>query len=323
MEELHLRQQVTHCGLLRTIFILTNQFLNCKTLLRIFRMTIFRTQHQKNYTVVNNAICTDNRLSWKAKGIWLYAFSRKDDWTFYLCDLIKQSTDGKDSVSAGLKELEKCGYLKRSRKRDEKGRVSDAEWVFHETPFTVDCEPKPEKPILDNPILDNPPLTSTDYLTSTNVVVVRESDLSQPVENVHNSKLSKDDLYRVALTRKWTPDEVELGWTALKNSKYPVTDEIEYVGGVIKKTRITTQTKIENLTKEEIQCNQTQSKKSYTHQQPYKNKTTSNRPNKKDLDSSKPRLNTYKEHISEKDTSEHLLANFEAELMRKIRSSNS
>ncbi len=167
------------------------------------------------------------------------------------------------------------------------------------------------------------PIPDTNKDTNKDVVVVRESDLSHPVENVHNSKLSKDDLYRVALSRKWTPDEVEVGWTALKKSKHLVTDEIEYVGGVIKKTRITTQTKIENITKEEIPCIQPQSKKSYTPQTQYKNKNTSNRVNKKDLDSSKPRLNTYKEPILENDTSVHLLANFEAELMHKIRYSNS
>lgn len=76
---------------------------------------ICRTIHNKNYTIVNNTICKDNRLSWKAKGIWLYAFSRPDDWTFHIEDLIKQSTDGKDAVRSGLQELQKCGYLKRER----------------------------------------------------------------------------------------------------------------------------------------------------------------------------------------------------------------
>ena len=69
-------------------------------------MTIYRVQHQKNYTCVNNFICKDNRISWKAKGIWLYAFSRPDDWEFHLNDLINHSTDGRDSVRVGLKELE-------------------------------------------------------------------------------------------------------------------------------------------------------------------------------------------------------------------------
>lgn len=130
-------------------------------------MTLFRVQHNKNYTVINNTICTDNRISWKAKGIWLYAFSRPDDWKFYLNDLIKQSTDGKDSVSAGLKELENAGYLRRIRYRDEKGQLGAAEWTFLETPSTETFEPKPDFPILGNPILGNPPLLNTDSLSIT------------------------------------------------------------------------------------------------------------------------------------------------------------
>lgn len=140
-------------------------------------MTLFRVQHNKNYTCINNTICTDSRLSWKAKGIWLYAFSRPDDWTFYLCDLVKQSTDGKDSVSAGLKELEKAGYLQRMRLRDEKGQLSVSEWKFSETPLTHAFKPKADFPALDKPILDNPPLLSTDVLPSTKEINIKGNAL--------------------------------------------------------------------------------------------------------------------------------------------------
>ena len=130
-------------------------------------MTIFRVQHNKNYTTVNNTICKDNRISWKAKGIWLYAFSRPDTWQFHLNDLINHSTDGKDAVTAGLKELEHAGYLKRSRIRDENGLLGKSEWTFHEIPFTDTYEPKPDYPILDKPILDNPPLVNTENIINT------------------------------------------------------------------------------------------------------------------------------------------------------------
>jgi hypothetical protein len=126
-------------------------------------MTIYRTEHKKNYTVVNNYIIKDKRLSWKAKAIWLYAFSRPDDWTFHENDIINQSTDKRDSVRSGLKELEDCGYLRRSRNRKADGTFDkDSEWVFHETPLTDTSEPRTENPILENPILENHPLLSTD-----------------------------------------------------------------------------------------------------------------------------------------------------------------
>lgn len=130
-------------------------------------MTLFRTQHSKNYTVVNNHIITDNRLSWKAKGIWLYAFSRPDDWTFYMNDLIKQSTDGKEAVQSGLKELIDSGYLIRKMVHNKNGQIA-YEWVFHETPQEIK-EILPQggfPPTVETPTV-NPPLLSTEALPST------------------------------------------------------------------------------------------------------------------------------------------------------------
>lgn len=128
-------------------------------------MTLMRVEHNKKnpYIVINKSIVTDKRLSWKAKGIWMYAFSRPEDWQFYLCDLIKQSTDGRESIRSGLKELENAGYLHRSQKRTN-GHFGSAEWVFYEEsvelknkvpqtgfPTTVD-ESTGNRPLLSNEV---------------------------------------------------------------------------------------------------------------------------------------------------------------------------
>lgn len=133
-------------------------------------MSIFRVEHKKNYTVVNNFICKDSRLSWKAKGIWLYAFSRPDDWQFHIDDLINQSTDGREAVRSGLKELEKHGYLAREQKR-ENGQFGKADWVFYEVPqenLTVkEIITKAENPSTVKLPTENHPLLSTDKILNT------------------------------------------------------------------------------------------------------------------------------------------------------------
>lgn len=129
-------------------------------------MTIFRVQHNKNYTVINNTICSDPTLSWKAKGIWLYAFSRMDDWQFNLTDLINRSTDGKESIRAGLKELENAGYLIRIQTR-ENGKYGHADWQFFETPQLKKIVPKTENPSTAKKSTENPPLVSTEKQVST------------------------------------------------------------------------------------------------------------------------------------------------------------
>lgn len=123
-------------------------------------MTHFRSEHKKNYTVVNNTILSDKRLSYKAKGIWLYAMSRPDDWKFYLGDIVNQSDDGKDAVKSGLKELCTAGYLVKHKIR-EQGRFA-TEWIFYETPQVKENITMTEKPSPVSSTRSNPPLPNTE-----------------------------------------------------------------------------------------------------------------------------------------------------------------
>lgn len=139
-------------------------------------MTIFRVLHQNNYTVVNNFICTDKRLTYKAKGIWLYAFSRPDNWEFYLSDLINQSADGKSSVQSGLKELERFGYLERTLEKNMKGQFA-SEYLFYETPKIKEKIPEP-KIRCGLSAADNQPLLSTEEeSTKEEVRTVQENEM--------------------------------------------------------------------------------------------------------------------------------------------------
>lgn len=110
------------------------------------KKSVFRVVHNKNFTTVNNFICTDDRLSYKAKGIWLYAFSRPDDWKFFISDLVKQSKDKEKAVSSGLAELEKAGYLTKEKRKNDKGQYAGWDYIFYETPREIQKKiPKPQK----------------------------------------------------------------------------------------------------------------------------------------------------------------------------------
>ena len=98
-------------------------------------MATFRViKESGNFVTVHKGFVQDEKLSWKAKGLLLYLLSRPDDWQFYESDLMKRSTDGKDSLSSGLKELEKMGYLSRERIRNEKGHLQGYEYTVREIP---------------------------------------------------------------------------------------------------------------------------------------------------------------------------------------------
>ncbi|MDH9921946.1 DnaD domain protein [Staphylococcus hominis] len=98
-------------------------------------MAVFRVYKESgNFVTVHKSFIHDDNLSWKAKGILLYLLSRPDDWQIYETELVRHSTDGLSGLKTGIKELEKVGYIQRTRKRDDKGRLKEYEYVVYEKP---------------------------------------------------------------------------------------------------------------------------------------------------------------------------------------------
>lgn len=107
-------------------------------------------------------IFSDERLSWKAKGIWAYLLSKPENWIYRIEDIVRRSSDKHSSVYAGLKELEKVGYLVRKKSRDNKGRFTQSDFIIYEQ---LPCKDYPyvENPDMDNPYLENQTVSNNDY----------------------------------------------------------------------------------------------------------------------------------------------------------------
>lgn len=56
-------------------------------------------QTNRNYTNISNQLVRDQRLSWKARRIFIYLWSQADNWQFYVSEVAKHSTDGKDALN--------------------------------------------------------------------------------------------------------------------------------------------------------------------------------------------------------------------------------
>lgn len=63
------------------------------------------------YSQEIDKILTDNRLSFKAKGIYLIIYQGKINIT--LENLKQISSDGTTAIANGIKELEQLGYIKK------------------------------------------------------------------------------------------------------------------------------------------------------------------------------------------------------------------
>lgn len=123
-------------------------------------MAISRKHHVGNYTVVDNGFIRDSQLTYKAKGLLLLLLSLPDNWRFTETWLASQSADKLTAVKSGLKELEQCGYLKRSRERTS-GKLGDAIYDIYEAPM---CD----FPTLVNPTLEYHTQINTDSISITN-----------------------------------------------------------------------------------------------------------------------------------------------------------
>ncbi len=94
---------------------------------------IIRTKKDKGYFVASNRPFNDSRLSWAARGVLAYLFSKPDDWELRFSDLLNQGDLGRDALRGVLKELQRYGYLVRQIVRGAGGRVA-WESVVYETP---------------------------------------------------------------------------------------------------------------------------------------------------------------------------------------------
>ena len=124
-------------------------------------MAVFRVERNTGYTVMSNHHLRNKELTLKAKGLLSQMLSLPEDWDYTLAGLSHINREKIDAIREAVKELEKAGYIVRSRERDEKGRLRGADYVIYEQPQPREPEAatsSEQPPILDLPTLENPTL---------------------------------------------------------------------------------------------------------------------------------------------------------------------
>ena len=137
-------------------------------------MAKLRKEKKSNFTVIDNAIFKDYRLSLKAKGLLCQMLSLPDNWEYSVQGLAKLTSDGTSAITSGLKELEEAGYFRRERIR-EGNRLAGIEYIISETPnsdFLISENLKQENLILENPPQLNTNESNTKKL-NTKVIAIR------------------------------------------------------------------------------------------------------------------------------------------------------
>lgn len=164
-------------------------------------MAVFRIEKTRDYTVMANHHLKNKSISLKAKGLLSMMLSLPDEWNYTTRGLAAISMEGVDSIGGALKELEKAGYIVRNRLRDDKGRITDTEYVIYETPdrnphpdLPKQEKPHPASPDTENPYMDNQdmdePYTENPAQLNTNRVNPNQKNpkiLNRQVSNPYQS----------------------------------------------------------------------------------------------------------------------------------------
>lgn len=158
-------------------------------------MAVFRIEKTRDYTVMSNHHLKDRTLTLKSKGLLSMMLSLPDEWNYTTRGLAAICREGVDSIGAALKELETHGYIRRTQLRDEKGKITDTEYVIYEMP---QCEPPSSpgtplpgtaKPYTENPDMGIPdtakPCTETPAQLNTNQTKtdLSSTELSNPIQS--------------------------------------------------------------------------------------------------------------------------------------------
>ena len=100
-------------------------------------MSIIRAKRpDSGFTIVDNAVIRDGRLSWRARGILIGILSRPDNWRTDSTQIAREGKEGREAVRSALRELEAAGYLVRVKERDKLGRWVTQTMVY-DTPQPI------------------------------------------------------------------------------------------------------------------------------------------------------------------------------------------
>lgn len=117
---------------------------------------IVRRRRTKNFTILENEVLDDDRLSLEAMGLLAWLRSRPDDWQLQVEHLRDRFKVGRDKMHGLVRELVAAGWIRRERKRDETTKsFVGMEYVVLDEASAPDDEPDSndlgKKPRPENP----------------------------------------------------------------------------------------------------------------------------------------------------------------------------
>ena len=187
-------------------------------------MAVFRVEKNSGYTVMSNHHLRNQELSLKAKGLLSQMLSLPDNWDYTLKGLSLINREKIDAIREAIRELERAGYIVRSRERDEKGRLRGADYIIYELPQ----KPVSDLPTLENPTQLNKDILRTDLSKKERSITDLSSTDSIPIFSPYPSPLSVDGEQAAAPRERKRKETANRENEAYRIYREIICDNIEY-----------------------------------------------------------------------------------------------
>ena len=89
-------------------------------------MAVYKKDGKPKYTVIDNTVINNKKLSFKSRMILIYLLSKPNTWKVRIGDIVKSSDkDGLDAVKSGMKELVVQGHavLRKGSMKDKENNT--------------------------------------------------------------------------------------------------------------------------------------------------------------------------------------------------------
>ena len=189
-------------------------------------MAVFRVEKTRDYTVMANHHLKNKDLSLKSKGLLSQMLSLPEDWDYTLKGLSMINRESIDAIREAIRELERAGYIVRTRERNEYGHLKGTDYTIYEKPHLIVDPSEFKEPLSENPALDKPMLGNP---------VLEKPTLGNPTQ-LNTKKTNKDPLMTKGLSkhpsipdpsREATIEKDEIGLDA-HSIKESIQEKIEY-----------------------------------------------------------------------------------------------
>ena len=148
-----------------------------------------------NFTIIQNSVLLDDRLSYRARGLLCAILARPDNWRVRADQLAKEGSEGRGAVLTALKELRTIGYLHLHRIRLDDGTFR-SEQVVYDTPWIASTDSGSDTP-------------ESSYRTPDNRTPDSSTSLQEPRARTENKKTTLAH----ASVSTTTPAEFDRFWS--------------------------------------------------------------------------------------------------------------